>query len=211
MFARCLQSCKFELFKLYIMATLKFRLLSKKDNAPIYCYFSIGRGKFYQRKTRETINPENWNTKKGEPKNIQSGTQKNLNDLQKIQNEFNTNKWGKGPDVEVVANFIYSLHLIDKKKQSEIESKVSKYLRENFSFAIIEINNKEERLFWESKLISTISKCCVCKASQNWLGLFSPKEKIKNSGLYLINGLYKEDFSKEELEEFLTKCKIKNL
>jgi hypothetical protein len=40
----------------------------------------------------------------------------NLNDLQKIQNEFNTNKWGKGPDVEVVANFIYSLHLIDKKK-----------------------------------------------------------------------------------------------
>ncbi len=102
-------------------------------------------------------------------------------------------------------------HLIDKKKQSEIESKVSKYLRENFSFAIIEINNKEERLFWESKLISTISKCCVCKASQNWLGLFSPKEKIKNSGLYLINGLYKEDFSKEELEEFLTKCKIKNL
>ena len=85
MFARCLQSCKFELFKLYIMATLKFRLLSKKDNAPIYCYFSIGRGKFYQRKTRETINPENWNTKKGEPKNIQSGTQKNLNDLQKLK------------------------------------------------------------------------------------------------------------------------------
>ena len=85
MFARCLQSCKFELFKLYIMATLKFRLLSKKENAPIYCYFSIGRGKFYQRKTRETINPENWNTKKGEPKNIQSGTQKNLNNLQKLK------------------------------------------------------------------------------------------------------------------------------
>ena len=85
MFARCLQSCKFELFKLYIMATLKFRLLSKKENAPIYCYFSIARGKFYQRKTRETINPENWNTKKGEPKNIQSGTQKNLNDLQKLK------------------------------------------------------------------------------------------------------------------------------
>ena len=50
MFARCLQSRKFEVFKLYIMATLKFRLLSTKDHAPIYCYFSLGRKQFYQRK-----------------------------------------------------------------------------------------------------------------------------------------------------------------
>lgn len=88
MFARCLQSRKFEVFKLYIMATLKFRLLSTKDHAPIYCYFSLGRKQFYQRKTRETINPENWNAKKGEPKNIQSGTEKFLTDLQILKNRL---------------------------------------------------------------------------------------------------------------------------
>ena len=70
------------------MATLKFRLNSKKENAPIYCYFSIGRGQFYQRKTRETINPEHWNTKKGEPKNIQSGTKELLNDLQTLKQKL---------------------------------------------------------------------------------------------------------------------------
>ena len=70
------------------MATLKFRLNSKKENAPIYCYFSIGRGQFYQRKTRETINPEHWNTKKGEPKKIQSGTKELLIDLQTLKQKL---------------------------------------------------------------------------------------------------------------------------
>ena len=70
------------------MATIKFRLNSKRDHAPIYCYLSIGRGKFYQRKTREFINPENWNSKKGEPKNIQSGTQTFLNDIENLKHRL---------------------------------------------------------------------------------------------------------------------------
>lgn len=52
------------------MATIKFLLQSKNNNAPIYVYFSIGRGQFFKRKTREYINPENWNKDKGRPKNI---------------------------------------------------------------------------------------------------------------------------------------------
>jgi integrase len=70
------------------MATIKFRLNSKRDHAPIYCYLSIGRGKFYQRKTREFINPENWNSKKGEPKNIQSGTQTFLKDIENLKHRL---------------------------------------------------------------------------------------------------------------------------
>ncbi len=38
------------------------------------------------------------------------------NDLTKLQNKqdhFNSSKWGKGPDVEVVANFLYALFLYD--------------------------------------------------------------------------------------------------
>jgi len=94
-------------------------------------------------------------------------------------------------------------HLIDEKRQKEIEKRVSKYIRENISFAIIEVNDKEERLFLESRLISTVSKCSICKPSENWLGLYSPKVKIRKSGLYLENELYKQEFNENECEEFI--------
>jgi hypothetical protein len=45
----------------------------------------------------------------------------NLSDLQKKQDYFNLTRWGRGPDVEVVANLIYTLYLIDfKKYQNQI-------------------------------------------------------------------------------------------
>lgn len=101
-------------------------------------------------------------------------------------------------------------HLIDEKKQKEIEDRVSKYMRENFSFAIIEVNDKDERLYLESKLISTVSKCSICKPSEKWLGLHSPKEKIRESGLYLVNELYKEEFNEVECEEFIRRIQKGN-
>lgn len=47
------------------MATVKFMIQSKKPSAVIYVRFSIGSNQVYKRKTRETVNPENWNAKKG--------------------------------------------------------------------------------------------------------------------------------------------------
>ncbi|MET3537260.1 site-specific integrase [Chryseobacterium limigenitum] len=47
------------------MATIKFIIQSKKQNSTIYSRLSIGAGKVYKRKTRETVNPEDWNAKKG--------------------------------------------------------------------------------------------------------------------------------------------------
>ncbi|MBW2990181.1 hypothetical protein KY348_00580 [Candidatus Woesearchaeota archaeon] len=82
--------------------------------------------------------------------------------------------------------------LIDFKKQKQIEKKVSKYIQDNFSFAVFEINDKNKRLALESKLISTISLCNECKPSKTWLGTFSPKQKIKESGMWNVNELYKE-------------------
>jgi len=89
---------------------------------------------------------------------------------------------------------------IDFKKQKEIEEKVTKYMQDNFSFVVFEVPKKEDRLKIESKIISTISLCEDCKPSKNWLGLFSPKEKIKKSGLWLVNELYKEPLSKIDLD-----------
>ena len=91
--------------------------------------------------------------------------------------------------------------LIDLDKQKEIEKRVSKYLQDNFGFIVLQIDDKDKRLELESKMISTISLCKECKPSQNWLGLFSPKDKIRKNGLWLVNELNKEPLSNGDLEE----------
>ena len=63
---------------------------------------------------------------------------------------------------------------IDLTKQKEIEKRVTKYIRDNFSFVVFQIDNKDKRLELESKIISTVSLCDECKPSPNWLGLSSP-------------------------------------
>jgi len=92
-------------------------------------------------------------------------------------------------------------NLIDFEKQKEIEKRVTKYIQDNFSFVVFQIDNKDKRLEVESKIISTVSLCDECKPSPNWLGLSSPKEKIKESGLWLVNELYKEALSDKDMVE----------
>jgi hypothetical protein len=89
---------------------------------------------------------------------------------------------------------------IDEKKLEETEKEVTKYLQDNFSFVVFPVDNKEKRLELESKIISTISGCDNCCPSEKWLGLSSPKEKIRNSGLWLVNELDKEPLSNEDME-----------
>jgi len=90
---------------------------------------------------------------------------------------------------------------IDFEKQDEIEKKVTKYIQNNFTFAIFQIDEKDKRLNLESKIISTVSLCSHCKPSKKWLGLSSPKEKIRKSGLWLVNELWKTPLSKIEMSE----------
>lgn len=84
--------------------------------------------------------------------------------------------------------------IIDFDYQKQIESKVSRYIKDNFSFVAFEVEDKTERLGIESKLISTISLCDECCPSDSWLGNYSPKGKIVESGLWLVNELYKTPF-----------------
>lgn len=94
------------------------------------------------------------------------------------------------------------LDRVDLKKLQKIETIVSGYIQDHFSFVVLEVANKKFRLKYESRLISTISLCEVCCPSNNWFGLHSPKNKIRESGLWLVNELYKESFSTEEYEKF---------
>ena len=96
---------------------------------------------------------------------------------------------------------------INAEKQKQIEKEVSKYIQDNFSFVVISIEDKDKRLELESKIISTISLCKECKASSSWLGNFSPKEKIRKSGLWLVNELGKKGLSEQDFEELKEICK----
>ena len=69
------------------MATLKFLLQSKSNNAPIYTRLSIGRGKIYYRKTGLTINPKDWSTTTDLPLN-NTVTNKNLSSKLKKLDAF---------------------------------------------------------------------------------------------------------------------------
>lgn len=94
--------------------------------------------------------------------------------------------------------------IIDFQYQARIEDQVSQYIREYFSFVVFEVEEKKDRLDFESKIISTVSWCDECQSSEKWLGKSSPKEKIVESGLWLVNQLYKEplrnsDYRKLEL------------
>jgi hypothetical protein len=90
--------------------------------------------------------------------------------------------------------------LVDFEKQKSTEEEVSQYIKNNFSFAIFEVKSKNDRLNFESKIISTISLCENCKPSSHWLGEYSPIQKIKESGLWLVQGLYKTPLNTEDIE-----------
>jgi len=90
---------------------------------------------------------------------------------------------------------------VDFEKQKEIEKRVTKYIQDNFSFVVFQVNEKDKRLEIESKIISTVSLCEECKPSENWLGNSSPKEKIMKSGLWLVNELWKTPLSDENMIE----------
>ncbi|OZQ59284.1 hypothetical protein CA600_29880 [Paenibacillus sp. VTT E-133280] len=90
-------------------------------------------------------------------------------------------------------------HLIDSAYQSNIERRVSDYIQTNFSFCVLSIEDKTERLSLESRLVSTLSLCEECIPSIHWLGMSSPNEKIRRSGLWQVNELYKEPLNNQDL------------
>jgi hypothetical protein len=89
---------------------------------------------------------------------------------------------------------------IDLDRQRAMEKVVSDYIQNHFSGVVVRVDDTAERLSLESKMISTVSLCDACPPSAQWLGLFSPKKKIRESGLWLVNELYKEPLSLRDLE-----------
>jgi len=93
------------------------------------------------------------------------------------------------------------INVVDFSKQLQVEHRVSKYIQESCHFVVFRVDEKERRKAWESKLISTVSLCTECQPSRSWLGKYSPKEKIQQSGLWIVNELYKKPLSDSEYIE----------
>jgi len=90
-------------------------------------------------------------------------------------------------------------HLRNIKKEKDIEFEVTKILRQNFSFKFVIMDNEFSRMGkngLESSLIGTVAQCKQCKSSNNWLGNYSPKNQIIESGLWLIQHLKSNKITK---------------
>jgi len=90
-------------------------------------------------------------------------------------------------------------YLRDIQKEANIESNVTKLLRQNFCFRFIIVDSKEERLELEKALIGTVAQCTLCKPSGNWLGNDSPDEKVKEKGLWQKQQLEHRPLSDSEM------------
>lgn len=96
---------------------------------------------------------------------------------------------------------LYSV-LLEPDLEKHIEQQISNYIQTNLSFCVFRIDNKEQRLFWESKIASTLAQSTELKPSPEWLGKYSPKDKILESGLWQVNNLNGECLTEQEFSDF---------
>ena len=65
-------------------------------------------------------------------------------------------------------------HKVDKARLQEVETRVTEYMVENFSLAVLRVEERAERLRFEECLLSTIFDCRDCGPSKNVAGEISP-------------------------------------
>lgn len=88
---------------------------------------------------------------------------------------------------------------VDRNLQGAVELEVSAYLEENMSFAVLPVEDVQQRLRIEKAIISSLNHTDAFRPSKNWLGNNSPEEEIRDSGLWLKRGLNESSLTYDEL------------
>jgi hypothetical protein len=70
---------------------------------------------------------------------------------------------------------------VDKARLQEVEADVTRYMVENFSFAVLRFDSEADRRDYEECLLSTIYECSDCGSSETWLGKFHASKVIRTS------------------------------
>lgn len=96
-------------------------------------------------------------------------------------------------------NRLRNLPYRDFEKEAALEERITKEINDNFTFCLIEVNDKIYRLYLEMAIIATIAQGSS-KPSPTWLGNDSPVEKIRNFGLWQVQGLKREPILDADLE-----------
>ncbi len=88
----------------------------------------------------------------------------------------------------------------------EIKKEIGCYIKNKLEFFIMDFgNNEDERVYMKSRLLSTIKDCSHCKTTKKWLGVYHPRSKISDSGLWNIQGLNKTPLSPEEAQALVVR------
>ena len=87
--------------------------------------------------------------------------------------------------------------------EMDITTRSADYIQSNFSFICIPVEEKTERLRLEEALISTLchDQEFTDSISSAWLGLYSPKKVIRESGLWVSQGVNAAPITDEEFEK----------
>jgi hypothetical protein len=95
----------------------------------------------------------------------------------------------------------YDIDSPENKEMEKIEEMVSEFIQDNFSFSLIEIEDKLKRSHLKSKIISTLS-LSENAPSNEWIGNYSPRKKIRDSALFLEHHLYNKEnqLTKNDIE-----------
>ncbi|MGN8895591.1 DUF6884 domain-containing protein [Flavonifractor sp. HCP28S3_F3] len=94
----------------------------------------------------------------------------------------------------------------DPHREREVEQAVSRYLRTHMTFSAFEVETQEQRLRLEEGIIASLHQTEDFQASSAWLGRFSPEKEIRESGMWLKQGLDGIPLDDEELEAL--ECKV---
>ena len=88
--------------------------------------------------------------------------------------------------------------LIDKEYERQIENEITNYLLENTYIICIQVKSKLDRLKYEGGLISSLHSDPGFDLPNEWLGLYSPKAEIRQSGLWCVRGLTDPQLTNKE-------------
>jgi hypothetical protein len=89
---------------------------------------------------------------------------------------------------------------VDLRRLQQVERKVTQRIQGYFSFVIIPVPQNLDRHALEATLVATAAQCSACRPSSTWLGLHSPNEKIRASGLWQVQHLDQEPMTAADLE-----------
>lgn len=100
-------------------------------------------------------------------------------------------------------------YLREIETERRIEAEVTRLLRDNFFFRFVVVEGQAERMGskgLEARLIATVARCSACRPSPDWLGQYSPKEKIRQSGLWQVQHLRADPLTESDRALLMAAC-----